>query len=89
MTRQSTNCFILSLFAAVLLLTGIMTSSATAGDTKLPDIDYLIQVARATTGWYQPPMGGPQVRYIIDHATGKSYLVEVDYWGSAQVLGEF
>lgn len=89
MMRKSLNYLILSLFAAVLLLTGIMTSSAAAGDTKLPDIDYLIQVARATTGWYQPPMGGPQTRYIIDHATGKSYLVEVDYWGAARVLGEF
>lgn len=89
MRKQLLNTLIVSLLTAVLLLTGIMTTSVVAEETKLPDIDYLVQIARGSGGWVTPPMGGPQVRYITDHATGKSYLVEVGYWGGAQVLGEF
>lgn len=82
------NYFMVNLFAGMFLLSAIMTTSVLAGDSKLPDVDYLIRVARETQGWVKPPMAGPQVRYVIDHSTGKSYLVEVDYWGSARVLAE-
>ncbi len=37
-------------------------------------------------GWKPPPMGGPVVGYVIDQSTGKSYLVERDYWGNARIL---
>lgn len=88
MRYQLLNYVLLNFFAGMLLLTAIMTTNALADDSKLPDIDYLIRVARETQGWVKPPMAGPQVRYVIDQSTGKSYLVEADYWGSARVLAE-
>lgn len=69
-----------------LLVTGSMNVSAS--DKDLPDIQYLIQIAQMTSGWTTPPMGGPQQRYIKDISTGKTYLVEVDYWGEEVVLAE-
>ena len=36
-------------------------------------------------GWAQPPMGGPVTKYVVDPDTGKTYLVEADYWGQASI----
>lgn len=36
-------------------------------------------------GWIRPPMGGPITKYVVDPDTGKTYLIEADYWGSAQI----
>ena len=36
-------------------------------------------------GWYPPPMGGPLVQYVTDPDTGKEWLVEIGYWGTARI----
>jgi len=69
----------------------MVTGAAVADDAdkNYPNIDYLVGVARMTSNWRTPPMGGPVQRYIKDISTGKTYLVEVGYWTEARILSEF
>lgn len=74
---------------STLLLSGIVGASSSEKET-LPDINYLISISSMTSGgWKWPPIGGPVQRYVKDISSGKTYLIQVDYWGSARVLGEF
>jgi len=72
-------------------MTLIVPAMAAAGDADkdYPNIDYLVGVARMTSNWRTPPMGGPVQRYIKDISTGKTYLVEVGYWTLPRILREF
>lgn len=36
-------------------------------------------------GWVLPSMGGPVTKYVVDPDTGKTYLVEADFWGNARI----
>lgn len=36
-------------------------------------------------GWVRPPMGGPVTKYVRDPDTGRTYLLEVDFWGPARI----
>ncbi|MDQ7781526.1 MAG: hypothetical protein RDU20_01520 [Desulfomonilaceae bacterium] len=78
---------VLLVAAMILAVTG--TAAADNSDKEFPNIDYLVGVARMTSNWTTPPMGGPQQRYIKDISTGKTYLVEVGYWTEARILAEF
>jgi hypothetical protein len=74
---------------STLALSGIVGASSSEKEA-LPDINYLISVSSMTSGgWKWPPIGGPVQRYVKDISSGKTYLIQVDYWGSARVLGEF
>jgi hypothetical protein len=86
MTERTPGYVVLLLVSIVLITLGAMTSFA--ADKDVPDIKYLIRVAQMTSDWTTPPMGGPVQRYIKDISTGKTYLVEVDYWGSEYVVTE-
>lgn len=71
------------------LVSSIVGASSSEKET-LPDINYLISVSSMTSGgWKWPPIGGPVQKYVKDISSGKTYLIQVDYWGSASVLREF
>lgn len=81
------TCIVLLIVTMVLMVTG--AAVADDADKNYPNIDYLVGVARMTSNWRTPPMGGPVQRYIKDISTGKTYLVEVGYWTEARILSEF
>ena len=68
------------LWAAIIVVMVIAVTSQPA--QAQPEVSYLIP----GDGWKPPPMGGPVVGYVVDQSTGKSYLVERDYFGHARIV---
>lgn len=85
--RRSARAYFCTLLLSAALALSMIPTFAQAGN--FPDINYLISVSSMTSGgWKWPPMGGPVQRYVKDISTGKTYLMQVDYWGTARVLAE-
>jgi hypothetical protein len=71
--------FSLSILLVVVLITG--TPSTVWAQ---PEVDNYFNTG-GLGGWYPPPMGGPLVQYVTDPDTGKEWLVEIGYWGTARI----
>lgn len=72
---------------ALALMVSAFATPASA--EKYPNVDYLIGMARMTSAWHRPPMGGPVQQIIKDPETGKEYIVSVSYWSTPRVISEF
>lgn len=67
---------ILGLWTAIVAV-GIIVLATVPAHAQ-PEVSYWIM---SNNGWVPPGIGAPVMGYVIDQSTGKSYLVQRDYWG--------